>query len=156
MVKLVDEMELVIFIGVPASGKSTFYKQRFVDTHIRINLDMLHTRHRENILVEACLTAKQPFVVDKTNVTQQLRANYISKAQATGCRVIGYYFQSKVSIALERNAQREGKQCVPDKGILGMAKRLDLPSFSEGFDQLFYVCIDEHGQFIVEEWQDGL
>ena len=30
-------MELVIFMGVQATGKSTFYKQRFMDTHIRLN-----------------------------------------------------------------------------------------------------------------------
>ena len=149
-------MELILLIGLPASGKSTFCKQRFSDTHIRINLDMLHTRHRENILVQACLAAKQPFVVDNTNVTRQLRAEYMSKAQAAGFTMIGYYFQSKVSTALERNAQRGGKQRIPDKGILGMTKHLELPSRSEGFDQLFYVRIDEHGQFIVEEWQDGL
>lgn len=89
-------------------------------------------------------------------MTRQLRANYVSKAQAAGFTVIGYYFQSKVSTALERNAQPEGKQRIPDKGILGMTKRLELPSRSEGFDQLFYTRIDEHGQFIVEEWQDGL
>jgi predicted kinase len=34
-------MEAVIFVGIQGSGKSTFYNERFVDTHIRINLDML-------------------------------------------------------------------------------------------------------------------
>ena len=149
-------MELILLIGLPASGKSTFCKQRFSDTHIRINLDMLHTRHRENILVEACLIAKQPFVVDNTNITQEDRTSYLSKAKPAFFRVVGYYFQSKASVALYRNSQRVGEQRVPDKAILAMAKRLMLPSYTEGFDQLFYVRIDEHGQFIVEEWQDGL
>ncbi|WP_197529108.1 ATP-binding protein [Aeoliella mucimassa] len=40
-------MEVVVFIGLQASGKSTFYKQRFVDTHMRLNLDMLRTRYRD-------------------------------------------------------------------------------------------------------------
>ena len=40
-------MELIIFIGLQAAGKSTFYKKNFSDIHIRINLDMLRTRHRE-------------------------------------------------------------------------------------------------------------
>ncbi len=46
-------MELLLFIGGQASGKSTFYHQRFRDTHLRINLDMLRTRHREAILLKA-------------------------------------------------------------------------------------------------------
>ncbi len=57
-------MQAIIFIGIQASGKSSFYKEQFFKTHIRINLDMLRTRHREDILLRACLEAKQPFVVD--------------------------------------------------------------------------------------------
>jgi predicted kinase len=57
-------MEAVIFIGIQGSGKSSFYRQHFFNTHIRINLDMLKTRHREKIFVRACLEAKQRFVVD--------------------------------------------------------------------------------------------
>jgi len=39
-------MEAIIFIGIQATGKSTFYKDNFFKTHIRINLDMLKTRKR--------------------------------------------------------------------------------------------------------------
>ena len=56
-------MEAVIFVGIQASGKSTFYKERFFDTHVRLNLDMLRTRHREKLLLRACLEGKQPFVL---------------------------------------------------------------------------------------------
>jgi len=61
-------MEAVILIGIQASGKSSFYKERFFDTHVRINLDMLKTKHRQRVLLDACLAGKQPFVVDNTNV----------------------------------------------------------------------------------------
>jgi predicted kinase len=74
-------MEAVIFIGIQAAGKSTFYFQRFADTHVRINLDMLRTRRREQILVQACLVAKQSFVVDNTNVTRADRARYVPPAR---------------------------------------------------------------------------
>ena len=50
-------------MGLQASGKSSFYLQQFYDTHIRLNLDMLKTRHREQLLFRACLTAKQPLVI---------------------------------------------------------------------------------------------
>ena len=43
-------MEAVILIGIQGSGKSTFYRERFFDTHVRINLDMLKTRQREKLL----------------------------------------------------------------------------------------------------------
>ncbi|HSJ03696.1 MAG TPA: ATP-binding protein, partial [Verrucomicrobium sp.] len=63
-------MQLILFTGIPASGKSLFYKQRYADTHVRINLDMLRTRNRESILFRACLEGKAQVVVDNTNLTR--------------------------------------------------------------------------------------
>src|SRR5262245_52096367 len=147
-------MEAVIFIGIQGAGKSTFFQQRFFATHVRINLDMLKTRNRERILLAACLDAKQPFVIDNTNVTRNARAGYISQAKAAGFSVTGYYFKSVLQDALERNRQRSGKELIPEKGIIGAYRKLELPSFDEGFDRLFYVEIGDGGAFIVKEWID--
>jgi predicted kinase len=147
-------MEAIIFIGIQATGKSTFFQQRFFNTHVRINLDMLKTRNRERILLAACLEARQPFVIDNTNLTCEARAHYIGQAKAAGFRVAGYYFKSALQGALERNRQRSGKSLIPEKAILGAYRKLELPSFDEGFDRLFYVEIAEDGQFIVKEWGD--
>ena len=46
-------MQLLLFCGVQASGKSSYYKAHFADTHIRLNLDMLRTRHREALLFQS-------------------------------------------------------------------------------------------------------
>jgi hypothetical protein len=85
-------VEAVVFVGIQASGKSSFYRARFFDTHLRINLDMLKTRHREQLLLHACIEAKQPFVVDNTNPSVEERARYIELALSGGFRVVGYYF----------------------------------------------------------------
>lgn len=74
-------MELIIFIGVQGAGKSTFYSNYFFHTHLRINLDMLKTKHREKLLIQACLDAKQPFVIDKTNPAYEDRQAYIDLAK---------------------------------------------------------------------------
>jgi predicted kinase len=147
-------MEAVIFTGVQAVGKSSFYQERFFRTHVRINLDMLKTRHRERLLLAACLEARQPLVVDNTNPTIRERAPYIAAARAAGFAVRGFYFQSKVEDCLARNASRAAGQRVPDKAILGTYRRLEVPSFEEGFDRLLYVRLGEGGQFIVEDWRD--
>jgi predicted kinase len=149
-------MEAVIFTGIPASGKSTFYQQRFFDTHIRISLDMLRTRHRETVLIEACIAAKQPFVVDNTNVTREDRSRYIVPARAAGFQVIGYYFQSSIGASIERNARRLPARVVPVKGIAAKYHRLQIPALDEGFDHLYYVTIGTEGGFTVQAWQDGL
>ena len=145
-------MEAVIFIGVQGSGKSTFCKHRFYDTHIRINLDMLRTKNRENLLLSACLEAKQKFVIDKTNPTAQDRKRYIEPAKKHKFRVIGYYFQSKLEDTLQRNSEREGKAKIDERGVRSTFAKLELPSFAEGFDELYYVWINESNEFIIEEW----
>ncbi|HET6252046.1 MAG TPA: ATP-binding protein [Tepidisphaeraceae bacterium] len=145
-------MELVLFIGLQGSGKSTFFARKFADTHIRLNMDMLNTRHREQILFEACLLAKQPTVIDNTNPTVEERARYIAAAKAHRFSVVGYYFQSRLEACKQRNAVRSEDKIVPMAGILGTYNRLVQPTAAEGFDRLYDVRIEEGGEFIVEEW----
>jgi len=147
-------MEAVILIGIQGSGKSTFYRERFFDTHVRINLDMLKTGHREKCLIDACLICKQSFVVDKTNASQEERRRYIGAARAAGFTVVGYYLRSSVAECQERNETRPTHQVVPLKGLLGAAGRLERPSRDEGFDRLYYVRVDGAGRFVVEDWKD--
>jgi predicted kinase len=150
-------MEAILFIGIQAVGKSTFYKERFFATHVRINLDMLKTRHRELLLLQACIAARQPFVVDNTNIFRRDRARYIDAAKPAGFRIVGYYFQSRLKDALQRNSQREGKANIPEKGVLAKYQRLEIPSYAEGFDQLYYVAIEPAAsQFLIREWEDEI
>ena len=147
-------MEMVLFIGIPGTGKSRFFRERFYDSHVRINMDMLRTRHREELLLKACIEGKQRFVVDNTNVSKEERARYILATKTARFRVLGYYFSSRVAEALARNAARTGSSRVPDKAILGMAGRLEIPHRSEGFDDLRFVRICPDQGFLVEEWKD--
>ncbi len=146
-------MEAIVFVGIQASGKSSFYRERFFNTHVRINLDMLRTRHREEVLLDTCIAGKIAFVVDNTNPTIEDRARYISAAKAAAFRVVGYYFQSEIEACKERNAGRHSAQQVPLPGLLSTHARLQLPTYAEGFDALFYVQLAGN-EFVVEEWKD--
>jgi len=146
-------MQAIIFTGIQATGKSTFYKQNFFNTHVHISLDLLRTRNREQIFLQACCQTQQKFVVDNTNPTIEERQRYIKLAHTSKYEVVGYYFESKIKEALERNSTRHGKSLVPEKGILGTYHRLEVPSLAEGFDQLFYVRLTEEGLFEVTPWK---
>ena len=141
--------QLVIFTGIPASGKSTFYQERFFTTHVRVNLDMLKTRHREALLVGACIAGRTSFVVDNTNLQPADRARYIPVARAAGFSVVGYVFQTPIADALTRNAERTGKQRVPDAAIRNAVSRFEWPTLTEGFDSLWLVRLGDTG--FVEE-----
>ena len=99
---------------------------------------------------------KQPFVVDNTNPTLEERQRYIPLARAAGFRVVGYYFAIRLEIALQRNARREGRQLIPEKGVLATYRRLQRPAWSEGFDALHDVRPVGGQRFIVEAWRDEL
>lgn len=146
-------MQAVIFIGIQAAGKSTFFKRRFFDTHVRINRDMLRTRHREDVLLAACIEAKQPFVIDKCNPSPVERHRFITPARAAGFEIVGYYFQSRIAECLARNDLRPPAIRVPHDAVLPTYARLVLPSYDEGFDRLHYVRISEGGGFDVEAWR---
>jgi predicted kinase len=144
-------VEAVIFVGLQASGKSSFYQERFFATHVRISLDLLRTRYRERLFLSACLETQQPLVVDNTNPTRAERAKYIRAAKDAGYAVVGYYFCSQAAACLARNETRAAP--VPEVGIWGTAGRLERPAIDEGFDELWYVRLTDGG-FVVEEWRD--
>ncbi len=148
-------VEAVIFCGIQAAGKTTFYKENFFKTHVRISLDLLRTRNREDQFLRLCLATKQPLVVDNTNPTRAERDKYIQLAKANQFKVIGYYFQSKVQEAIARNDLRQGKERIPEAGIKGTFNKLAIPKLAEGFDQLFYIELTPNG-FIIKDWTDEI
>ncbi|MNO26780.1 hypothetical protein D3C76_166390 [compost metagenome] len=150
--KRMSKVECVIFTGIQASGKSTFYQQKFFATHMRINLDMLKTRHREDLFLAASLMAVQPFVVDNTNPTAEDRRKYIDLAKKHKFKVTGYYFEPDFELSLSRNEKRTGKEKVPEAGLKSTMKKLEMPSYSEGFDELYVVRTAEE-KFVVEMMQ---
>lgn len=148
----IKPQKAIIFIGIQASGKSTFYHQRLEKDHVHINLDTLHTRNKERLLLEECLQKGRSFVVDNTNPAAADRAKYILMAKEYGYEIEGYFFRSVIADCVERNRARIGKACVPDKAIVSTSNRLELPSYGEGFDRLYFVRI-ERNEFMVEEWR---
>ena len=143
----------VIFIGIQASGKTTFYHKYFSD-YVHINLDTLKRRSRENTLLAKCIENGDSFVVDNTNPTRADRQKYFDALKDTDYEIQGYYFKSSIIDCLERNSKREGKARIPDVGVRATYKKLEFPSYDEGFDKLYYVAIDDDDGYRVCEWNE--
>ena len=143
--------QMILLIGIPGSGNSTFAATHFPQEYARISRDVLRTRARVASALAEALQARRNIVIDNTNVKRTERERFILPAKEAGYRVAGYYFQSRIEDCLRRNAQRHGAARVPDVAIFARARDLELPSFDEGFDELFYVSISD-AEFVVEKW----
>ncbi len=142
-------MEAAIFIGVQGAGKTTFYQERFFHTHVRISLDMLRSRRREKLLLEACLKGGQRFVIDNTNALVNSRARYIEPSRKAGFQVIAYFFQVPLRDAIRRNNERQREQKVPVPAVVSTFRRLQPPAFNEGFSAIYIVEVTPTNQFVI-------
>ncbi|MGB8345343.1 MAG: ATP-binding protein [Ktedonobacteraceae bacterium] len=151
-------MELVIFIGLQASGKSTFYRTHFADTHEYVSKDMLPNNKKNEQQMARIIDALQAqcsIVVDNTNPALDDRAALIALGRTYDAEIIGYYFDAAAKQCVERNKQREGKARVPDKVIYITASRLTQPTYAEGFDRLYVVEIAGNDEFRVCDATNG-
>lgn len=149
-------MELIILMGLQASGKSSFYRLHFAATHAYVSKDLLSNNkkpaRRQMQLIEEALQTGQSVVVDNTNPTPVEREPLIRLGHEYDAEVIGYYFASSVRASLERNKTRSGKARVPDVAIYVTASKLVIPTFAERFDTLYDVRITDDSSFEVRKW----
>lgn len=140
-------MQLILFIGMQGSGKTTYYQRHFAGTHVHVSKDLMkNVRNRDSRqteMIEAALAEGKPVVVDNTNPTPLVRAPIIELGRKRGARVIAYLFEVPVKVAVARNRTREGKARVPDVAIYVTAKKLIPPKFEEGFDEIHVVAAEQ-------------
>jgi predicted kinase len=132
--------ELIIFVGLQASGKSTYYRTHFAATHVHVSKDLMKNARDKDMqqrrMIEEELAAGRSVVVDNTNPTPIVRAPLIGMGRRHGARVIAVFFETVVKDAVARNQLREGKERVPNVAIYVTARKLVRPSLEEGFDEV--------------------
>ncbi len=148
-------LECVVLIGLPAAGKSTFFRRYFAATHVHLSKDLWPKTAgrdaRQQRLLDEALAAGRSVVVDNTNPTAAERARIIAAARARGARVVGYFLDVTTRAAIARNEGRSGREKVPKVAIFTVAKRFERPTLAEGFDQLFVAQPDREGALHIVE-----
>ena len=147
---------VVLAIGLPGSGKTTWYKRRGVTP---LSSDLLRTLLFDDIteqryqglvfstlrsLLRARLIAKMPWnYVDATNLSPHERKQWIKMAKSFGYEVQAVFFDVPLAVCMERNSKRE--RVVTDEIMQKMAERLRPPTFKEGFEKITVVRVKGHG-----------
>ncbi len=142
--------QAVILCGIQVTGKTSFYEEYFKETHLRISLEEYKTRPKEMKAVKEAIEAGKSIVIDNTNTSQAQRKTYLDVLKTQEYQVICYYFDSQVSVSLKRNKARSEEERLPDIAIRSAFKKLEIPSYTEGFDQITYVTLTEDGFHCVE------
>ena len=139
-------LELIILVGLPGSGKSTYFQEHFAATHAHVSKDLMpNARRRDDRQerdIEAALGAGTSVVVDNTNPTPGVRAPLIVLGRRHGARIVAIYFETDVKTAIMRNRRREGKARVPDVAIFATRKKLVPPALEEGFDEVRVIALE--------------
>ncbi|HEV7501470.1 MAG TPA: AAA family ATPase [Vicinamibacteria bacterium] len=145
-------LELAILIGLPGSGKTSFFRAHLAETHAHVSKDLMGgARDKGRRQVEdagRALRAGRSAVVDNTNPRAADRAPLIALARAEGARVVAYVLLTPAKEAAARNRARVGPARVPDVAVFVTAKRLEPPTPGEGFDAVYGVRADG-GRFAI-------
>ena len=145
---LTKEKEIVLLVGCPASGKSTFAKQ-YADYAI-INQDTLGTRSRCIKAAREALNSSKSVVIDATNGSKKIRAEWIDLAKEQKVPISCIQLQTPETMAKHMNKYREqvnqGKEHkhVPDIAYRVYYKNFEPPTTTEGFSCVVSMPISLH------------
>ncbi|CAI2367772.1 unnamed protein product [Moneuplotes crassus] len=137
-----EAQEVVVFVGAPGSGKSTFWKNYLKD-YVRVNNEILKTKQKCIEAARKILKEGKSCVVDNTNPKIETRSDYISIAEEFKVPCRAFYYNTDKNICMHNNEQRSINpnrnhlsKKTPRLIINVFFKNCVVPTQSEGFTEV--------------------
>ncbi|CAJ0959979.1 unnamed protein product [Ranitomeya imitator] len=141
---VLSSVEVVVTVGFPAAGKSTFIKENLVPKgYVYANRDTLGTWQKCVAACEEALKNKKSIVIDNTNPDVESRSRYINCAKKAGVPVRCFFFVAPIELAKHNNRFREmtskGHVSVNDMVMNSYKSKFVAPSLTEGFSEILKI-----------------
>ena len=143
-------MKIVLTVGLPGSGKSTYLERLKVNAISSDEIRRLIIDDPHNQTVHARVFAAMRYLirqrisvgrkvtyVDATHLRRWERRPYIQLARRHGCKLEVWFFDTPLEVCIQRNDGRE--RPVPDGVIRKLAEKLEPPVRAEGFDRVVVI-----------------
>ena len=150
------ELDIVLLVGSPGSGKSTFY-WTFLEPlgYERANQDLLKTRERCIKHARACLESGKSVAVDNTNADDKTRADWVSLARECKVPIRCVWLQAPPEICKHNDTVRslggseglnpEKRTMLPAMAFSGYTSRFKQPKVAVGFTDVVEVPFEFRG-----------
>lgn len=143
--------EIIILVGVPGSGKSTYCKTKLYGTHVRINQDSLGSKDICVKAAKACLESGTNVVIDRCNINIAQRASWVKLAKQYNYDVKAVYLNTDTQLCEDRVVARQHHETIHEKMpedkkrqiVRDFYKSLELPLHSEGFSEIMNIQFKE-------------
>ena len=168
----IDKPKLIMLVGLPGSGKSTYISEHYSDINVHssdaireelsgdinnqdINKQVFETLHRR---VKNDLANGISCCYDATNISWKRRKAFLTELNKINCNKCCYLIATPFEICLQRNSNRD--RVVPYQVIERMYKSFDIPFYNEGWDNITVVTeypdfygdwenfVDKHSSFV--------
>ena len=130
---LSDKQELIIMVGYPGSGKSTFAKKKF-NGYLILSGDILKTESKILKQLEKGLDEGKSIVIDATNPNKEKRSVFIKTAKKRGISVRIVHITTSIEESLLQNQNRDIK--VPKIAFYVYRKKFEKPTKDEGVNEI--------------------
>lgn len=131
--------QMIVMVGFPASGKSSYVQEHYKNSHVRVNLDTIKKRDKERTILTAILSTGVNVVIDNTNLTIEHRKRYTDMAKDYGYSVTALCIDVPAAECISIDNKRHKSEKVGTRWINALVRSYELVNEYEDFEDVIVI-----------------